>query len=141
MSKRFLACLAASLLIVFSGSLLAQEQESVLEMKRLQGLLSVINSELKSDLDQVIVLQEAIKANARMPLEAQGRSPDVVSYGDVAEAQRRAIEREAAINARLDAILERSAALDAKKQPILERLLELSLVPQVPAEKPANTPK
>lgn len=127
MSMRFLASLAASLVIVISGSVLAQEQEGTLEMKRLQALLSAINGELSADLDQVRVLQEAIKANGRTPLEAQGRSPDAVSFEDVATAQRRAIQREAEINARLDAILARSATLDQTKQTLLERVRELSV--------------
>ena len=141
MSMRLVACLAASLSIVFSGSLFAQEQGSVLEITRLQVLLSVINLELKSDLDQMLVLQEAIRANARMPLEAQGRSPDAVSFDDVAAAQRRAIQRETAINARLDALLARSAALDAMKQPLLERIRELGVLPQPPAAKLETTPR
>jgi hypothetical protein len=141
MSMRLVACLAASLFIVLSASALAQEQENVLEMKRIQALLAVINSELKTDLDQILLLQEAIRANAQPPLEAQGRSPDAVMFEDVAAAKRRAIQRETAINARLDAILARSADLDAKKQPLLERIRELSLVPQAPAAKLANTPK
>ncbi len=110
-------------------------------MKRLQTMLSVINAELKSDLDQILVLQEAIKANSRAPLEAQGRSPDTVSYEEVAAAQRRAIQRETAINSRLDAILARSAELDAKKQPLLERIRELSSTPQVPEAKRVDTYK
>jgi len=138
---RLVACLAALLSIVFSGSLFAQEQGSVLEITRLQVLLSVINLELKSDLDQMLVLQEAIRANARMPLEAQGRSPDAVSFDDVAAAQRRAIQRETAINARLDALLARSAALDAMKQPLLERIRELGVLPQPPAAKLETTPR
>jgi hypothetical protein len=138
--SRALVCLVTSLLIVFSGPLLAQEQNNDLEIKRLQGLLTVINSELKSDLDQILLLQQAIIANARTPLEAQGHSPDAVSFVDVAATQRLAIQRETAINARLDAVLARSVMLDAKKQPLLERVIELSLVPTIPAPKPTNTP-
>jgi hypothetical protein len=130
MSIRFPVCAAASLFIVFSGSLLAQQQEGALELQRLQAALSVINAEIRANLDQVMALQEAIKANSRTPLEAQGRSPDAVSFDDVAAAQRRAIENDAAINARLDAILARSAALEAEKQPLLERIRELLQVPQ-----------
>lgn len=130
MSIRFPVCAAASLLIVFSGSLFAQQQEGALELQRLQAALSVINAEIRANLDQVMALQEAIKANSRTPLEAQGRSPDAVSFDDVAAAQRRAIENEAAINARLDAILARSAALEEEKQPLLERIRELLQVPQ-----------
>jgi hypothetical protein len=135
MSMRLLACLAGSLAIVLPASLHAQEQDSVLEIKRLQALLSVINTELKSDLDQILMLQEAIKANDRASLEAQGRSPDAVMLEASVAAQRRAIQRETAINARLDAILARSAALDAKKQPLLERVRELGMTP------PVTTPK
>jgi hypothetical protein len=102
MSMRLLACLAVSLVIVFSGPLLAQEQKSAVEMKNLQLSLSVINAEAKSDLDQILVLQEAIKVNARTPLGAQqGRSPDPVLFEDAAAAQRLAIERETAMNTRL----------------------------------------
>lgn len=141
MSKHFLNCLTISLLIVFSGSLCAQEQESVLELKRIQALLTVINTAQKFDLDQILLLQEAIRANARMPLEAQGRSPDAVYFDNVAEAQRLAIQRETAINQRLDAILARIAALDAKKQPLLDRIMELGIVQQAPAANSANTLK
>ncbi|MGA7178479.1 MAG: hypothetical protein WBX11_02675 [Thiobacillaceae bacterium] len=141
MSIRFLACLAASLCIFFSGSVLAQEQGSVLEMKQLQISLSVINSELKADLDQILMLEEAIRANAQSSLEVQGRSPDPVFYEDVAAAQRRAIQRETAMNARLDALLARSAALDARKQPLLERIQELGMLPQEQAVKPERTQK
>jgi hypothetical protein len=127
MSARILAFLATTILLVISGPSRAQDQESFLELKKLQASLAVINSELRSDLDQILILQEAIRANARMPLEAQGRSPDPVSYEDVAAAQRRAIQRETAINARLDVLLARSAELDARKQALLDRVRELSL--------------
>lgn len=126
---RILARLAISFFIVFSGVLHAQEHEPVLEMKRLQAALAVVNAELRSDLDQIMVLQEAIRANARPPLAAQGLSPDMVTVGELADAQRRAILRETALNARLDALLARSAALDAQKQPLLERVRELSVTP------------
>ncbi len=127
MSIRFLAALAAATLILFSGSLRADAPNANTEMTQLQILLAAINSELKSDLDQLLVLQEAIKANARPPLEAQGRSPDPVSFDAVAATQRLAIQRETALNTRIDALLARSAALDAKKAPILERMREISL--------------
>ncbi|OYY95760.1 MAG: hypothetical protein B7Y41_00235 [Hydrogenophilales bacterium 28-61-23] len=130
MSIRFIAGLAAVLVLAFSGSSLAQEPASLRELKQLQVLLAVINSELKSDLDQILVLQEAIKANARPLLEAQGRTPDPVSFDAVAASQRLAIQRETALNARLDALLARSAALDAKKLPILDRMREIGLAPQ-----------
>jgi len=138
MPTHLMAGLAITLSIFFSGSLIAQEKESAPELKRLQTMLSVINAELKSDLDQILVLQEAIKANSRTPLEAQGRSPDAVSYDEAAAAQRRAIQRETAINSRLDAILARSAELDAKKQPLLERIAELSAAPQASDAKRAD---
>ena len=127
MSIRFLAALAAATSMFFSGSLLADAPGGKSEMAQLQILLTAINSELKSDLDQVLVLQEAIRANARPALAAQGRSPDPVSYDDQAALQRLAIQRKTALNARLDALLARSAALDAKKAPILERMREISL--------------
>jgi hypothetical protein len=140
MSKHFVGCLAATLSIaLFSGPLLAQDPDGAQEMKRLQTTLAVINSELKSDLDQILVLQEALKVNSRTSLEAQGRSPYPVMVDDAAAAQRLAIQRETAINARLDTILARSAALDARKQPLLERVRELGAVPQAAAAK--NAPR
>jgi hypothetical protein len=110
-----------------------------MEIKRLQILQSVITSELKADLDQILALNEALKANARTSLEASGQSPDVASVADVQAAQRRAIAREAAISARLDAILARSATLDASKQPLRNRIQELSIGWQ-PAAPPATPP-
>jgi vacuolar-type H+-ATPase subunit E/Vma4 len=136
MSLRRLAQASALVVIVFCGNAHAQESDSLTEINRIQSLLAVINSELKSDLDQILLLQEAIKANARAPLEVQGRTPDAVSYEEVAAGQRRAIQREAAINARLDTILSRSAALDAAKQILLERIRELSQAPAANATLP-----
>lgn len=141
MSFRFIAALAAILSIFFSRTLIAQDQDNIQEMRQLQAAISVINSELKADLDQILMLEEAIRANARTPLEAQGRSPDPVLYDDVADAQRRAIQRETAMNARLDALLARSAALDARKQLLLERVQELGMLPLEPAAKSENTQK
>jgi hypothetical protein len=142
MSKRLfsyrIAIIVVSLLIVFCSSSYALEDENILEMKRLQAMVTVINLELKSDLDQVVMLQEAIKVNARMSLMSQGRSPDAISFDEVAAAKRLAIQRETAINARLDAILLRSNELDAKKQVLLDRVLELSLAPRTSEAKPVR---
>ncbi|MBI4997468.1 MAG: hypothetical protein HZC22_11340 [Rhodocyclales bacterium] len=139
MPTRLLASLLAAIGFAASAPLFAQDHEAVLEIKRLQTLLAVINAELKADLDQMLTLNEALKANARPSLEAGGQSPDVASVADVQAAQRRAIAREAAINARLDAILARSATLDASKQPLMERIRELSVGLQ-PAATPATQP-
>ena len=98
-------------------------------------MVTVINLELKSDLDQVMMLQEAIKMNARVSLESQGRSPDALSYDDIAAVKRLAIQRETLINARLDAILLRSNELDVKKQLILDRVVEFSLAPRTSTTK------
>jgi hypothetical protein len=135
MLKRYLVYVSASIFVMFSGSLSAQEQGSVLEMRKLQAILSVINAELRSDLDQILILQEAIKANARMTMEVQGRSPDPVSYDDVAVAQRFAIKREMDLNAQFDAVIAQSAALRAKKQAYVERVMEIGVAPYTSAEK------
>ncbi len=140
MPARILLCLVAFIAIIASAPLLAQEQDSAAEIKRLQVLLSVINSELKADLDQILTLHEALKANARSSLEARGQSPDVATVADVQAAQRRAIAREAEINARLDAILARSAKLDASKQPLVDRIRELSVGLQPAVTQTGNKP-
>ena len=141
MSRRSPARVLAALLLAFSGPLHAQAADGLVELRRAQALLSVINSELRFDLDYVMVLQEAIKANSRPALKAQGLSPDAVSFDELAAAQRRAIEREASINARLDVILARSAALDAEKQRLLERVRALDSTPQATAAAPETTLK
>jgi len=134
MSKNIAACFIASFLIFFSGFLYAQvpaeDAENNQEMNRIKNVLAVINAEIKSDLDQLLILQEALKSNARMSLEAQGRSPDVVNMTDLAAAQRQAIERETSINTRIDAVLARTAELSLKKQALLEQFMELSALPQ-----------
>ena len=117
MTTRLFAYIAAFLCLAMSAPASAQEQNRVTEIRRLQTLLLVINSELKADLDQILVLQRAISGNAHVSLAAQGRSPDFVTVEDAVAAERRAVEREDSINARLDAILARSAMLDAQKQP------------------------
>jgi len=125
MTKHLVACFAALLVLAFSGPLRAQEPEGVREAKQIQLMLSVVNAEIKADLDQIRVLQEAIRDNARTTLQSQWNSPDPVSFEDKVAEQRRAIQREAALGARIEAILARSAALDAKKQPLIERLMAL----------------
>jgi len=124
-----------SFLFLFCSSSYALEDENFIEIKRLQAMVTVINLELKSDLDQVMMLQEAIKINARVSLESQGRSPDALSYDDIAAVKRLAIQRETLINARLDAILLRSNELDVKKQLILDRVVEFSLAPRTSTTK------
>jgi hypothetical protein len=135
MSKRIAI---ASVLILFCTSSYAIEDENILEIKRLQAMVTVINLELKSDLDQVMMLQEAVKMSSRISLESQGRSPDTLSFADVASAHRLAIQREALINARLDMILLRSNELDVTKQALLDRVMELSLAPRASLVKSAK---
>jgi hypothetical protein len=144
MTKRFLAGLAATFLILFSTSLLAQDdlsaqdQENALEMSRIQNVLTVINSEIKSDLDQVLALQEAIKSNSRMPFlngAEQGIAPAPVNIEDVAAAQQKAIDRGKSLESRVDALLARIAELGVKKQQLLDRFLELSQEPLAPVAK------
>lgn len=127
MSARLLASTAFAFALLSPVGLCAQEQDTSIEMKQLQVLLSVYNSELKSDLDQILVLQEALKANAWPLLASQGRAPEPASFEAVAEEKRLAIQRESALHARLNTLLARSAALDAKKLPLLERMREISL--------------
>ncbi len=141
MVTRQIAWLVPLFSLLIASSTFAQEPASAPEMRRLQTVLSVINAELKTDLDQILVLQEALKANAQGSLKARGRSPDAISFDEVAAEQRRAIQRELALNARLDAILARSTILDSKKQSILERLLELGLAQQAPVETAAEAQK
>jgi len=124
-----------SILVCFFTTSYAAEDKSIIEIKRLQAMVIVINAELKSDLDQVLMLQEAVKLNSRTPLELQSSSPDVVSYDDVEASKRMAIQREASINLRLDAILTRSKELDLKKQLLLDRVIELSKAPNAQATK------
>ena len=142
MSKYIPTYFLASFLIIFSGSLFAQvpaqEQERIQEMSRIQNVLAVINAEIKSDLDQLLILQEALKSNSRISLEAQGRSPDVVNMSDLASAQRQAIERETSINSRIDAVLARTAELSLKKQSLLDQFMELSTVSLAPVTNIPN---
>lgn len=139
MLTRLLACLAALSAFWLAAPLQAQESDHLAEIKRLQAVLTVINNELKADFDQIFMLQEAIKTNGRASLKVQGKSPDPVSWEAAAAEQRRAIQREEALNARLEALLARSASLDARKQPILDRLQALSAEPP-PVVTRAETP-
>lgn len=141
MFTRKIIWLAPLFSLLIASATFAQAPASAPEMKRLQTVLSVINAELKTDLDQILILQEALKANARGSLKAQGHTPDAISFDEVAAEQRRAIQRELVLNARLDAILARSSSLDSKKQLILERLLELGLAQPAPVDPPAEVRK
>jgi hypothetical protein len=135
MLKRVLISLV---FILFCTSLYATEDENILEIKRLQATVTAINLELKSNLDQVLMLQEAVKINSKVSLELQGRSPDALSFDDLASAKRLAIQRETSINARLDEILLRSNELDVKKQVLLDRVMELNLAPRASVAKSAK---
>jgi hypothetical protein len=138
---RFLACLAAFFSIFYSGSLLAEDQGRFIEMKQIQISLSIINSELKANLDQILMLEEAIKANDRPSMVEQGRSSDPVMYDDMVAARQRVIQRETVLNARLDALLARSAQLDGQKQPLLERIREIGVMPYEPVPNSGNPQK
>ncbi len=133
MPIRLLAGLAATFLVALCPHSSAQSPDANAEMRRLQVLLAVINSEIRADLDQVMALHEVIKSNARVLATAQERSPDPVNFDERAASQRMANQRDAALSRRLDAILARSAELDAEKQPLLERIRSLGRVPQEPA--------
>ena len=150
MYKHFLFSLAATVLIIFSESPLAQEAataqeqmfaqapENVVEMNRIEKALAVINSEIKSDIDQLQVLQEASKSSSRIPLPGQperGISSEMANIADVASAQRRALERETAINSRIDDLLVRIDELSKNKRQLLDRFMELSVAPLVPVKK------
>lgn len=135
MSKNIIISLV---LLLFCTSSFAVEDAGMQEIKRLQAIVTAINLELKSNFDQVMMLKEAVKLNSRASLESQGRSPDLLSYDDVASAKRSAIQREASINTRLDAILIRSNELDMKKQVLLDRLMELRLSTRLTVDKSAK---
>ena len=102
----------------------------MLEVRRLQTLIAVINAEIKADLDQAMTLRQINTVNARKPVEVQGFSPDPISYDDLVEAQRRSVQTEAAISLRLEAILARGIALNAEKQPLLDRVKDLLGAPR-----------
>jgi hypothetical protein len=121
------------ILVYFSSSTFGAEDKNMIEIKRLEAMVIVINYELKSDLDQILMLQEAVKLNSKTPLEFQGNSPDVVSYDDAEAFKRLAIQRETSINNRLEAILIRSKDLDVKKQLLLDRVMELNKAPSASA--------
>jgi hypothetical protein len=96
------------------------------ELRRLQTVLNILNQELAAEYRHVDSLQQALQDNARLPLAGDAaRSPDVVSFEDVAAQKRAALRREADLNARLDAVYARIRQLDAQKQPLLSRLSEL----------------
>lgn len=140
MSKPMLSHIASLLTVgvLALGSLPAAAQEDELvEMRRLQELLTVLNQELKADLDQILVLQQAQRINAAMP-DMRGRSPDMVLYTDVEAARRRAVEQDAELQARLSGLLDRSKSLDARKQQILERILEIGGSPAAATPAPAQ---
>lgn len=124
-----LICLVALMLALNLPSALAQSEDA--ELKRLQTILAILNQELLAEYQQIQALQEARRSNAQVPLYMQGRTPDRVSLDEAAADQRRAVEREAALNAQLDGIYGRIKQLEAEKLPILERLREIVRSPPV----------
>ncbi len=127
-----LVALVAVLLTLNSSVAIAQSEDA--ELKRLQTILAILNQELLAQYQQIQALQEARRSNAQVPLYLQGRSPDLVFVDEAAADQRRAVQREAVLNARLDAAYERIGQVEAEKQPILERLREI--VGSAPAVTP-----
>jgi len=141
MLKPYLSCMFVAIFVVFSGSTFAENQSSELELKRLKAMISFINAEIRSDLDQILVLQEAMKANNQVSLEEQGRSPDPIGYEDMAIAKRIAINRETVLNAEFSAVMAQTAALRAEKQTLVERVMVLGMTPSSSSEIMANSPK
>ena len=110
-------------------SAMAENRNEMNELKRLQEWLNVLNQELKAELDQVLVLQQAQRMNTQIPMELQNNSPNIVLFIDVEASKRRAADQDAEIQARLASLLERTRSIDAKKLPILERIYELANQP------------
>ena len=138
MKRRLLLVMVVALLA--SGSTAAQDTPSDLtrgadvakreeaELKRLQSVLAILNDEQAAQYQQIEPLLRAIRDNAQIPSAYLRRvAPDPLSYTvDQIEAERRqATQREAELNARLDAIYARIKEIDAQKQPIFARLREL----------------
>lgn len=117
------AAILMTLLVVTSA--LAEDKTEMSELKRLQEWLNVLNQELKAELDQILVLQQAQRTNSQMPLELQNYASNLPLVTEVEAARRRAAEQDAELQARLASLLERTRGIDARKLPILERIYEL----------------
>jgi hypothetical protein len=126
---------ALTILLLLAGAAHGAGEE--VELRRLQGVLNVINQEIQAAYQQYQVIAEARRNIYQLQILGDLRTPDVQNFEAVQEQQREALRRDRELADQMSQILVRIRELEARKQPILERIYRLIEDISVAVPRPA----
>jgi hypothetical protein len=119
--------IAILLPLLFSQVALADDSG---EIKRLQGLLNILNQQQQVIYQQFQMVQELRRAQSQSnygPPPALQFLDQYPNYDEVSAAREYAIRRESELTARLGELYEKFNEIEESKKSILDRLYELTL--------------
>lgn len=100
------------------------------ELQRLYQALDMLKQEQQAVYQQFQMVQELGRGNALSLYGVQTNTmqpqSEIQNYADVAEAQRRLIQRGEELNRQADHLYARYNQIEEKKKPLQQRILELS---------------
>lgn len=126
---------ALAILLLLAGA--AQGAGEDAELRRLQGILGVINQEIQAAYQQYQTIAEARRNAFQLQLFRDLRTPDVQNFELVQEEQREAMRRDRELGEQMNQTLARIRELEARKQPILQRIYQLIEEVSVAVPRPA----
>lgn len=121
--------------ILLAGTAFAANEE--IEIRRLQGVLSVINQEIQAAYQQYQVIAEARRNIYQLQILGELRTPDIQNFEIAQEEQRETLRRDREMADTMSQILVRIRELEARKQPILQRIYQLIEEISVASPRPA----
>lgn len=121
--------------ILLAGTAFAANEE--IEIRRLQGVLSVINQEIQAAYQQYQVIAEARRNIYQLQILGELRTPDIQNFEIAQEEQREILRRDREMADAMSQILVRIRELEARKQPILQRIYQLIEEISVASPRPA----
>jgi hypothetical protein len=126
---------ALAILLLLAGSAHAAGEE--VELRRLQGILNVINQEMQAGYQQYQTIAEARRNAFQLQMFRDLRTPDIQNFEAVQEEQREAMRRDRELADQMSQTLARIRELEARKQPILQRIYQLIEDISVAVPRPA----
>ena len=139
-----------ALQVLLAGTAFAANEED--EIRRLQGVLSVVNQEIQAGYQQYQMVLQLRRETIQILMFGAVAIPDPVNFEAAREEQRKLVRRDDELRSQLDQILARIRELEARKQPLIDRLYELATAARAPApaavrerppppEPPPQTPR
>lgn len=134
--KSTAAHLLLLLQFLLAGTAFAADED--VEIRRLQGVLSVINQEIQAEFQQYQMVLQVRRETMQILMYGALAVPDPVNFEAVKEEQRKLVRRDDELRGQLDQILAKIRELEARKQPLIDRLLELAAAARAAAPATAT---